>query len=166
ALQQFSAESPENARIAQEDIFGYQNSQKAIGGEEKGLQDPALMKKKSDEENSLKASVKTNAKQQAEVGNPWAAITQAMHVYRNTYPTLFFLERMRGFDSTLAHIARDLVRGAEERGKPNQQRLREYRESAMPSLEQELFSTAPIYKSLEILKLSDSLALIAEKLGN
>ena len=49
-----------------------------------------------------------------------------MKVYRDNYPAIFFLERMRAFDSTLAHIARDLVRGAGERGKPNEQRLREY----------------------------------------
>ena len=35
-LQKFSAESAENARIAQEDIFGLQNSQKAITGQLKG----------------------------------------------------------------------------------------------------------------------------------
>ena len=42
-LQKFSAESAENARIAQEDIFGLQNSQKAINGEYEGLQDMAVM---------------------------------------------------------------------------------------------------------------------------
>src|SRR5262252_11058727 len=38
-FQKFSAGSSENARIAQEDIFGYQNSQKAITGYFSGLQD-------------------------------------------------------------------------------------------------------------------------------
>jgi len=45
ALQKFSAESPENARVAQEDIFGLQNSQKAIGGEYKALQNTAVLLK-------------------------------------------------------------------------------------------------------------------------
>ncbi len=36
-LKKFSAESPENARIAQEEIFGLENSQKAITGEYEGL---------------------------------------------------------------------------------------------------------------------------------
>ena len=31
-LKKFSSESEENARIAKEEIFGYQNSQKAIAG--------------------------------------------------------------------------------------------------------------------------------------
>jgi hypothetical protein len=58
-----------------------------------------------------------------------------------------------------------LVRASEEKSKPNGQRLREYRDSGLPSLEQELFSTAPIYKNLEIAKLSLALAQMQEALG-
>ena len=57
-----------------------------------------------------------------------------------------------------------LVRAAAERAKPNGERLREYRDSALPSLEQDLFSTAPIYKSLEKALLADSLAEMQEKM--
>jgi len=46
-------------------------------------------------------------------------------------------------------IARTLVRLAEEDAKPNAERLREYRKSARESLEQMLFSEAPIYNDLE-----------------
>ena len=50
-------------------------------------------------------------------------------------------------------LARDhdrlhLVRLAEEKQKPNEQRLREYGEASMDSLRTELFSTAPIYEEL------------------
>ena len=54
---------------------------------------------------------------------------------------------------------------AEEKTKPNEKRLREYRDSALPSLEQELFSSAPIYKSLDTVTLADSLAQMQEALG-
>ena len=54
---------------------------------------------------------------------------------------------------------------AEEKTKPSEKRLREYRDSALPSLEQELFSTAPIYKSLDTVTLADSLAQMREALG-
>jgi hypothetical protein len=40
----------------------------------------------------------------------------------------------------LPQIARILVRAAEEKPKPNGDRLREYRDSGLPSLEQQLFS--------------------------
>jgi len=65
----------------------------------------------------------------------------------------------------MAGYARDLVRWATEKSRPNGERLREYRDSNLPSLEQHLFSPTPIYKSLEIVELSDSLAQMQEKLG-
>ena len=57
-------------------------------------------------------------------------------------------------------IARTLVRLAEETAKPNAERLREYREANLESLEQELFSEAPIYDDLETVKLADSLGML------
>jgi len=61
--------------------------------------------------------------------------------------------------------ARTLVRAAEEKPKPNGDRLREYRDSGLPSLEQELFSSAPVYKNLETATLALSLAQMQEALG-
>jgi hypothetical protein len=69
-----------------------------------------------------------------------------------------FIERGRGLDSVLFHIARDLVRLAEEKPKPNADRLKEYRDSALESLELELFSTAPIYPEFERAKFAFGLA--------
>ena len=57
-LKKFSSESEENARIAKEEIFGYENSQKAITGYKSGLDDKALMAKKSDAETKLRAEYK------------------------------------------------------------------------------------------------------------
>ena len=54
---------------------------------------------------------------------------------------------------------------AEEDGKPNAQRLREYRKSNRESLEQMLFSPAPIYNDLETVKLADGLSLLVTEAG-
>ena len=51
-----------------------------------------------------------------------------------------------GLDSAHFTTARTLVRLAAEKPKPNSDRLREYRDSALESLELELFSTAPIFR--------------------
>ena len=51
-----------------------------------------------------------------------------------------------------------LVRLAEEKPKPNSDRLKEYRESALQSLELRLFSEAPIYPDYEEARLAQSLA--------
>jgi Peptidase S46 len=161
-FQKFSAESAENARIAQEDIFGYQNSQKAIKGEYEGLQDLAMM---------AQMNVAEREREQAYMGkhpgepNPWQEISNAMKTNREIYDALIYIERMRGFSTDLTTYARVLVRAAEEKSKPNGDRLREYRDSALSSLEQELFSTAPIYKNLETTTLALALTQLREALG-
>jgi hypothetical protein len=75
------------------------------------------------------------------------------------------LEGARGFGSEYFHIARTLLRAAEERSKPNGERLREFRESNRESLELQLFSEEPLYDDFEQLKLADSLTFLTEKLG-
>lgn len=163
-LENFSKQSGENARIAQEDIFLLQNSQKAVTGFQSGLLHKSLMDAKAAEEAKLRAAFKADGGNFG-TADPWGEVSQAMKVQQSIYPNLIFLERMRGFNSHLAQIARDLVRAAEEKPKPNPERLREFRDSALPSLEQQLFSTEPIYKSLETVKLADSLAEMQEALG-
>ncbi len=161
-LQKFSAESAENARIAQEDIFGLQNSQKAINGEYEGLKDKAAMAKLNMAEQERE---KAYMEKHPDAPNPWEAIANAMKINQEIYNRLTYVERIRGFPSDLAYYARVLVRAAEEKPKPNGERLREYRDSALPSLEQQLFSTAPIYKNLETATLRLSLEMIKEALG-
>src|SRR6202171_4997903 len=161
-LQTFSAESAENARIAQEDIFGLQNSQKAITGEYGGLQDVAAMSRMNTAERERE---KAYMDQHPGAPNPWNEISSAVKVNREIYDPLSYVERMRGFSSDLAFHARTLVRAAEEKSKPNGERLREYRDSGLPSLEQELFSSAPVYKNLETATLALSLAQMQEALG-
>jgi Peptidase S46 len=163
-LRQFSAKSEENARIAQEDLFGIDNSVKAIKGYDSGLLDRALIAKKESEEATLKQALAKDPQKQAEYGDPFAEITQAMSVEKDIYLPLTYFERMGGFRSDLAEIARLLVRAAAERAKPNGERLREYSEARLPSLQQGLFSSAPIYKSLDRLMLGDSLQEMKERM--
>src|SRR6202521_1210417 len=161
-LQTFSAESAENARIAQEDIFGLQNSQKAIIGGYGGLQDVAAMSRMNTAERERE---KAYMDQHPGAPNPWNEISNAVKVNREIYDPLTYVERMRGFSSDLAFHARTLVRAAQEKSKPNGGRLREYRDSVLPSPEQELFSSAPVYKNLETATLALSLAQMQEALG-
>ena len=162
-LQTFSAQSEENARVAQEDIFGLQNSQKAFKGMYEGLQDTAVMSQMNTAEHERE---KAYMDKHSGEPNPWEAISNAMKVNREIYDPLTYIERMRGFYSVhLTAYARSLVRVAAEKSKPNGDRLREYRDSALPSLEQQLFSAAPIYKNLESATLTVSLTMMQEALG-
>jgi len=164
-LRKYSAGSAENARRAQENIFGMENSLKALTGYEAGLRDAKLMASKQEDEQRLKQAVASDPKKQQQYGDPWANIAKAEQSYKQIYLPLVYLERRAGFRGQLAGIARVLVRAAAEKPKPNAQRLREYRESALPSLEQQLFSTAPVYKDLESAVLTESLGEMQRELG-
>jgi len=164
-LEEFGRQSDENARVAKEDLFGYQNSQKAITGYQSGLLDKAIMDQKAAEEAKLRAAFKADPKNAGGV-DPWEEIAQAIKTQQNIFANLSYLERMRAFPSHLAQVARILVRAADEKPKPNPDRMREFRDSALPSLEQQLFSTEPIYKNLETTMLADGLAEMPQALGN
>jgi len=123
------------------------------------------MAAKQADEQKLRGFVNSRSDVKNKIGDPWDQIAAAVEVQRKIYLPLTYVERRRGFNSEMAGYARDLVRAAAERKKPNGERLREYRDSGLASLEQHLFSTAPIYKSLETAGLADSLAEMQEKLG-
>jgi hypothetical protein len=163
-LEEFGKQSEENARIAKEELFSFQNSQKAITGYQSGLLDKAIMDQKAADEAKLRAAFKADPKN-AGAADPWDEIAQAIKTQQDIFPNLSYLERMRAFPSDLARLARYLVRAAEERPKPNPERMREFRDSALPSLEQQLFSTEPIYKNLETTLLADGLAEMQATLG-
>ena len=89
----------------------------------------------------------------------------ALKTWDGIYYDWDLLENGAAFNSKLFHIARTLVRLADESAVPNAQRLREYRESNLESLKFELFSEAPIYEDMETMTLADSLTMLVEMKG-
>ncbi len=164
-LQKFSAVSEENAREAQSDVFGLQNGFKAITGYQGGLLDKDLMAKKVADEKALQAFINSDPKLKTEFGDPWAEIDKAVDVQKQIYKPLGYLDNLGGFRGDLARYARDIVRAAGQKQKPSNQRVRGFQDSALPTLEQRLFSTAPVYKSLEQVLLAESLAEMQDVLG-
>jgi len=165
-LSAYSAESRENARRAQDDLFGVQNSRKARLGMLAGLQDPAIMDRKRTDEEKFRQAIREKGSQLKEpIGDPWADVAATLKVWDGIYYDLDLLEQGSAFNSRLFGIARTLVRLADESAKPNAERLREYRESNLESLKFELFSEAPIYDDLETVTLTDSLTMFVEMKG-
>jgi hypothetical protein len=172
ALKTWSDRDEENSRRAQSDLLRVQNYRKLYVGMLAGLQDPDILAKKRDEEKALRAAVEKDAGLKAQYADAWTQVEESLKAQRELYhPYSLFESSGRGlvipwaFNSELFAIARALVRYADEKEKPNAERLREYRESNLPSLKQLLFSEAPIYENLEIVKLTDSLAMLAEIAG-
>jgi hypothetical protein len=164
-LQTFSGRSEENRRIAESDLFSYQNSRKARTGIFAGLQDLRLMDAKRAAEAELRAAVAAKPEWHAQWGDAWDRIAGAERAYASFYTRYASPGVGRVGMGTLFGVARQLLRVAEEKPKESAKRLREYRDSALPSLELGLFSPAPVYTALEIDWLASSLQLIGEMLG-
>ncbi len=164
-LASFSQRSAENARRAKDLLFTFQNSRKARLGGLAGLQDPAVMKQKQKDEEAFLAAVAVSDRVElaGDCKTAMAMIDQSLRDWAEVRIDYDMLERGQAFYSELFMIARTLVRLAEETPKPNTERLREYRESNLDSLKQELFSEAPIYADLQTALLADSLSMFLER---
>ena len=161
----FSERSVENARRASDGLFAIANSRKAYIGLLEGLHDPAMIRTKAESEAALRARVASDQELQSSSGHAWPAIENSLKTDRAIFVEWSLLEGGSAFNSRLFRIARVLVRLAEEKKKPNPERLREYRESNLESVEQQLYSEAPIYTDLETAKLANSLGHFVEALG-
>ncbi len=164
-LQKFSAASAENARQAESDLFSLQNAFKAYNGYQGGLLDKDLMAKKAADEKALRDFVNSDAKRKQEFGDPWAEITKATAAERPFFLPFVYLDNLAGFRGQLAAYARTIVRSTGEKQKPSNQRIRGFQDSALPTLEQRLFSTAPVYKGLDQVLLAESLSEMQDNLG-
>ncbi len=158
-LWQFSRQGEEAARQAQSDLTYTENGLKVIRGELEALLQPTLMAQKRSDEAALRQSAGELAT------DPWGAIAQAQQAYRDLRTPYQLFEGRRGFYSEHFRIARHLVRAAEERAKPNAERLPEYQEASLPRLLQTLMSAAPVYPDYEKTKLAWSLTKLREQLG-
>lgn len=163
-LSNWSARSEENSRRAREFLFGVANSRKALDGRLAGLLDPQLMGKKIEEERNFKAQLGSKP-EFSDALAAYGKIAEATKTLATNAPRHQLLEGAEGFRCDSFHIARTLLRAAEEQPKPNGERLREFSDANKASLELSLFSPRPIYTDLEILTLSDSLTFFATRLG-
>jgi len=164
-MRAYAARGEEEARIANRNLFGIENSLKATVGYQSGLLDKALMEKKAREEEALRAEVRKDASLDTVFGPAWGEIADAEKAYASFFKPLTFFDRANGFYTTYFSIARNIVRLAMERPKPNTERLREFQDASLPSVERGILSSAPIYDDFEIVKLADSLAQLQEELS-
>jgi hypothetical protein len=165
AMLKYMALGEEQTRQAEDELNSVQNSLKVYRGQLAGLKDNALMESKMKDEVALRRSPSRPARNArsntaAPGCNRQSASGIAPYVRERR-----ILDQAAGFNSTLFGYARTLVRLAAESTKPNAQRLPEFTEARRASVEQALYSTAPIHEDFEKLKLADSLGFMVELLG-
>jgi len=165
ALEEYSSQSAENKRVARDNLDSQRNSYKAYTGFLLGLRDPGLMEQKRRQDASLRAEVMRDPKLRVEYGNAWEEVAAAYEGFRNEYNRYWLLETGADRGSDLYRIVRHVVRLAEERAKPNEQRLADYRDSKLPSLEASIYGTLPIADSMEIAVLANYFSFLVQEFG-
>ncbi|MFG6489334.1 S46 family peptidase [Roseateles sp. BYS78W] len=161
----YSERSPEAARQANATLFGVENGFKALNGELAALNDETLMATKARDEAALRRFVAGRKDLPPETAKAWDAIAGALTSYDAFRNANLMIANGAAFDSALFRQARRLVRGTVERELPNEKRLPEYAEAAMPQMQALLFSKAPVYPDFEKNKLGFTLTKMREYLG-
>ncbi|MEZ5351866.1 MAG: S46 family peptidase [Bryobacteraceae bacterium] len=159
ALARYSAERDENRRVAQENLFSQQNSFKAFTGFLAGLRDPSLMARKRDDESTLATRAGGDFNQTL------AKVSATYKNYEHFYRRYYLLERLAGRGSDLYAISRQVLRYGVEKTKPDAERLREYTTPALESLEQAMYTPAPVTASQEIAVLANYLDFLQKQFG-
>ena len=161
---QYSKTSPEAARTAKDYLDTIENAHKVRRMQLGSLLDDRMMDRKAEEEDGLRTRVSSDASLKGSAG-AWADIARAEQRYRDILIPYTWLEGGAGFNSELFAYARQLVRAAAERGKPNAERLREYTDASLARLRPALEAKSPVYPELEQVRLSYSLERMREYLG-
>lgn len=148
--------SLENQQKISNDLGTVQNYRKRAMGQLDGLQTPSLW------DGKLSAEGKDD-------DTPEARIAAACEYARQFYVAYDMLEKgdfMKtsgdAFNCRTFQIAKTLVRLAYEMEKPNDERMKEFRDGSLDALKTSLLAETPIHEDIEVLKLTDSLTMLRE----
>ncbi len=162
---QYAELGPEQARFVKEPLLQIENAIKVRRNQLFALFDEDVLARKAAQEDALRAAVAADPALAGPHGGAWDEIAAALDRHRDFYEEWLFAEQGAAFSSVLFNYARDLVRVAAEREKPNTERLREYTDAALPRLEQVTTAPRPLDPELEALRLTFSLEKMREWLG-
>ncbi|MEJ0060829.1 MAG: S46 family peptidase [Terricaulis sp.] len=167
----YAARGPDQARNVADDLIGVENSFKGFTGRRLALVDASAFARIGAAEADLQARVRRNRAAQRDIGDPWGEIANAQEAYRGFYLAHQYLEARAGGGSRgvagasdLFAWARDLVRAAEERERPDAQRLPKYTVARIGAVEQAVLAERPIARDLEEVELAFWLTKLREYL--
>jgi hypothetical protein len=156
---QFGKNNAGDERITLAPLNSLQNGIKVRRKELDALNDDTLLEEKSKAEQALRAVAAISGP------DPWQEISTALSRERALYLPYLFIENAAGFSSALFRNARLLLRVADERVKPNKERLREFTDAELPRMQHDLYAQVPVYPEFEQMTLSFSLERMREWLG-
>lgn len=157
----FSEETPENARMTRDVLRSIENNLKRYTGMHQALADRDFYEGLEAAEAELRASPGAGASGT----DPWASIEAAHDDYVLLMPRYTWLETGAGQGSTLFAYARQIVRAAYERERPEADRLGGYSDAGLTALGRTLAQTRNIDAPLESLYMQFWLNKTRENLG-
>jgi hypothetical protein len=160
---EFAQGGAENSRIVSDRLQSLENGIKVRRKQLDALLEPELLDEKAKDEAALRAKADLGGPQ-----DPWEQIARAEQIHDEIRVPYKYLEQRAGFGggySSLFNYARTLVRGTAEKAKPNDDRLREYTDAALPLVERRLLADVPVYPEREKIAMSLGLMRLREYLG-
>jgi hypothetical protein len=161
------AQDTSAARRYQNQIFGIQNSQKAIGGYRSGLIDSVRMAQKRAFEAEFRARINADPALRAKYGTTWDSIATAQRALAS------FATQSRNYSfgpsatlagSQLLSMASQIVRLPVESAKPDAQRLAAYRGMGADNIRKALLSERNVDMRLERLSIAAQLRVAQQEL--
>jgi hypothetical protein len=166
-LWQYSRQGSQQAKEAQDLLFGLDNSLKVYKGWLETLTNEGFAKRKQAEDDALRAWIAADPARKAKFGDPWATleVAQARGKALQDRYTLIVSGRGFGVGAQLFGDAMTLVRGAAERAKPDAERLPGFRQAHLPAVEQSLTANVPVYPHYEQTLMAWSMEKMRQILG-
>jgi len=160
-LRVLSARSEAERRRYENQIFGLENSHKAVSGYLAGLMDEERMEKKAAFEEDFRARIDQDPELRQRYGGAWDAIAEA----QAALASFDAQSRFYGFDgSQLLGMAGDLVRLPEQTALPDSLRLPAFRGGRLERLRNQLTGEASFDPEMEEMNLTAQLEAAAKAL--
>ncbi|PID61115.1 MAG: hypothetical protein CR986_03155 [Ignavibacteriae bacterium] len=120
-------------------VMGWGNARKSYAGRLKGLRNKIIMKKKKDFEKDLKEKVKGNEELNKEYGELWNSIQMVIDELKNYNTEVTALRFMRFIKPLYSKVSAELLRIAEQKKLPNEDRGERYKDENLDSTIAELY---------------------------
>ncbi len=149
----FVQTSPDRARLAEPALQSLDNAAKAFEGWLRALRDEQQFSHITAREADLQERVHRNLAARRDMGAAWTDVARAEAINATAFLPYQYLELRAAERSQLFAWARDIVRGAAERAKPDAARMPRYRAGRLWAVTQSLRGDAAIDPDWEALNL-------------
>jgi hypothetical protein len=166
-LWQYSRAGTQQAKEAQDMLFGIDNTLKVFKGRLQTLTDEGFIARKQKEDAALREWIAADPARRAKYGDPWADLAKAQQRGKALQDRYTMIAGGRGFGvgTRLFADAMTLVRGAAQRAKPDAERLPQFRNANLPAVEQSLEADVPVYPAYEKTMMAWSMEKMRQILG-